>query len=57
MKLLHILKSEPDDRTKALMNIISEDEEVSLFRLYEEGVDFERLLDLLFEYDKCISWW
>jgi len=57
MKLLHILKSEPDDNTKTLMEILSEDEESTLFPLYEGGPDYEKLIDMVFEHDKTISWW
>jgi hypothetical protein len=57
MKILHILKSEPDDTTKTLMDIISEGEQTATFKLYEGQPDYGSLLDLLFEYDKSISWW
>lgn len=57
MKLLHILKSEPDDMTKTLMDILSAGEEVSSFDLYADNPDYEKLIDLVFENDKVISWW
>ena len=59
MKTLHILKTEPDDNTKALMSALGESqgEETTVFRLYEEQADYERLIDLVFEHDKIISWW
>jgi hypothetical protein len=57
MKLLHILKSEPDDNTKTLMAILSEGNEISDFPLYEEMSDYEKLIDAIFENDKVISWW
>ena len=57
MKLLHILKSEPDDNTKTLMNILSEGSETSEFPLYDEQADYEKLIDAIFENDKVISWW
>lgn len=57
MKLLYILKSEPDETTKTLMDIISEGEETTVFPLYEESPDYEKLIDLIFEHDKVISWW
>jgi hypothetical protein len=57
MKLLHILKSEPDETTKTLMDIISEGEEVTTFSLYEDNPDYEKLIDLIFEHDKVVSWW
>jgi hypothetical protein len=39
------------------MDIISEGEQTATFKLYEGQPDYESLLDLLFEYDKSISWW
>lgn len=57
MKLLHILKSEPDQNTKILIDIISEGEEITIFPLYTDDPDYEKLIDLIFEHDKIISWW
>lgn len=57
MKLLHILKTRPDDTTKTLMNIISEENDTSVFNLYEEDADYENLVDVIFEHDRVISWW
>ena len=59
MKMLHILKNEPDDTTKTLMGILSEGKETTDFPLYEVAPDYGKLIDLIFEhdYDKVISWW
>jgi hypothetical protein len=57
MKLLHILKSEPDDNTRSLMAILSEGNETSQFPLYDEQADYEKLIDAIFENEKVISWW
>jgi len=57
MKTLHILKTEPDNNTNTFLDIISEREEATLFRLFEEEADYEKLIDLIFEHDKVISWW
>jgi len=59
MKILHILKTEPDHTTKTLMSAFdgSQGEEVTIFRLYDPQADFEKLIDLIFEHDKIISWW
>ncbi len=57
MKILHILKSEPDEVTKTLMGLISDGEESSTFSLYESDPDYAKLLDLIFENDRTISWW
>ena len=57
MKSLHILKSEPDQNTKLLMDIISGDEESGTFSLHEADPDYEKLIDLIFEYDRVVTWW
>ena len=57
MKLLHILKSEPDDTTNTLKKILSQGKETTDFPLYEGDADYERLIDLIFEHDEVISWW
>lgn len=59
MKWLHVHKSEPDDITKTLMGILSDGEESTVFPLYEEDSDYEKLIDLIFEHDhdKVITWW
>lgn len=57
MKTLHILKTEPDNNTKALIDNVSQGEESTIFRMYDENVDYEKLIELIFEYDKTVSWW
>jgi len=57
MKLLHLLKSEPDDNTKTLMAILSEGNEAIEFPLYGPSVDYEALIDRVFANDQVISWW
>ena len=32
-------------------------EEATLFELYDEQADYEKLIDLIFQHDKIISWW
>jgi hypothetical protein len=57
MKLLHVLKSEPDKATKTLMNASSEGNDVQQFELSANDVDYDKLVELIFENDKVISWW
>jgi len=56
MSLLHILRSEPDEKTKKLIDIISEGEETEVFKLYDSNVDYDELIDLIFENDRVFSW-
>jgi len=59
MKILHIYKTEPDNTTKTLVDIVSEGKEITEFPLYQGDPDYGRLIDLIFEHDhdKVISWW
>jgi len=57
MKLLHILKSEIDNNTKTLMNVLSDGNETTAFPLYENNPDYEKLIDLIFENDNIVTWW
>ena len=57
MKSLHILKSEPDHNTQLLMDILSEGDESATFSIYEADPDYERLIDLIFDHDRVITWW
>ncbi len=57
MRLLHILKSEPDENTSIFMEILSEGEEATEFSLYEDAADYGKLIEMIFEHDKVITWW
>jgi len=57
MKILHILKTEPDNNTKTFIDILSEGEEAAIFNLNNAQTNYEKLIDLIFEYDKTIVWW
>ena len=57
MNTLHIFKTEPDNNTKILIDIISRGEETTTFSLYDEEPDYDELIDLIFRHDKTITWW
>jgi hypothetical protein len=57
MKILHIFRHPPDEVTQALVSIISREREVTEFALYQDGVDYERMLELVLTHDQVISWW
>ena len=59
MKILHIVKTEPDDNTKTLMAVFGafESDKATIFKLFNEQADYEKLIDLIFKHDKAISWW
>lgn len=57
MKLLHVLRSEPDDEVKKLVEILSDGTESKTFGLYKGAANYDELIDLVFEHDKVITWW
>ncbi|MBF0432835.1 MAG: hypothetical protein HQK83_16240 [Fibrobacteria bacterium] len=54
MRILHIIKTKPDPCTKELVQPESDSAQI---KLYEKPVDYDKLLDDLFSYDKVICWW
>lgn len=57
MKVLEVLKSEPDDNVKKIIDIHSKDNDVKIVKLYEGKPDYAALVDDIFSYDKVICWW
>jgi hypothetical protein len=57
MKLLQIFKSEPVQTTLDLADILAEGNESARFDLYGGGVDYDRLVELIFSCEKTVSWW
>lgn len=56
MKLLNIVKTEPNETTKLLMDGLSQDKEVTRWNLYENA-DYDKLVAEIFAHDEVISWW
>ena len=54
MKLLNIIRSEPDDTTKKIIEGFSENEEAKKVALYEGNIDWSELVDDIFSYDLVI---
>jgi hypothetical protein len=57
MKLLNIIRSQPDDTTQKLIEGFSKEEGAKKIVLYEGDVDWPGLVDDIFSYDKVICWW
>ena len=57
MKILHIQKTEPDEIVTKLMEPISKGNDVQQFELYKGDVDYDKLVELVFNHDKVICWW
>lgn len=59
-KMLHIQKTPPDDLQQLLMITLSQKYDSCQFPLFGiDGceVDYDMLIDLIFEYDEVITWW
>ncbi len=57
MKILHVLKSEPDGVIKRLIEPTAEGNEVDHFGLYQGDVDYDELVKQVFVHDKVVCWW
>ena len=57
MKVLHILRSEPDEMTRNLILQTFEDAQNIEIPLYQENINYDELVADIFSSDKVISWW
>ncbi len=57
MKVLHLLRSEPDTTVVKITDAMSAEHTMIVVALYEAFVDWAALVDKIFEYDQVICWW
>ena len=57
MSILHLLKSEPDGETRALIAALSEGRESEEVPLYGGNVDYGDLVKKVFENERVVCWW
>jgi hypothetical protein len=57
MKILEILRSEPDENTGKIIEVHKQDNEVKVVELYSGEPDYAALVDDIFSHDKVVSWW
>ncbi|MEJ2101154.1 MAG: hypothetical protein P8X68_14435 [Desulfobacterales bacterium] len=57
MKILYILRSRPDVTVEKFMQTITNGDRAEVTALYQENMDWSKLVDDIFEHDKVISWW
>lgn len=57
MATLHLLRSERDAATEALMNALPENKTDKVIELYSDNIDWGSVIDDIFNYDKVICWW
>ncbi len=56
MKILHIYREKPDETALTLAEAWNEGNEVNEFHLYEPPVDYDKLIELVFDCDKVLNW-
>ena len=57
MKILHVIRTEPDEMTVNFINETSQGNVSKEILLYQEDVDYDQLLKEICESNKVISWW
>ncbi len=57
MRILHILRSEPDEMTRAFINATSKGQDTTKTLLYRGEVDYPWLVQEIFRSDRVICWW
>lgn len=57
MKVLHILRSEPDELVRILIDGVSMHQESIETSLYHAEVDYAQLFKDIVNSDQVISWW
>lgn len=57
MKILYILRTRPDVTVEKFMQTVTNGDRADVTALYQENMDWSKLVDDIFEHDKVISWW
>lgn len=57
MRILHLLRTEPDITVEKFIDYFSDEEECAVNFLYQDNINWDRLVDDIFSYDKVICWW
>ena len=56
-QILHIDKSQPDNLQDALISALGSRMDSQSVSLFDETVDYDGLIDLIFEYGDVVTWW
>jgi hypothetical protein len=57
MKILHILRSEPNEMVRDFIRETSKNAESFEYPLYTGEVDYDQVVQEIFASDRVISWW
>jgi hypothetical protein len=56
MSTLHIVRTEPDERVRELIQAVTPGE-IKTIAVYEDLTNYDDLVDEIFSHDHIISWW
>ena len=56
MGLLHVIRQQPDKTTQKLIQLVSEGQETTTLELYGQDVNYDAIVEALFQADKVFSW-
>ena len=56
MKILHILKTAPDESTQKIIELQSRGNDAKIIDLTKGGVSYDELVADVFRYDKVFCW-
>jgi hypothetical protein len=57
MKILHILRTQPDETIQELIKSSTNGDQPKAAEIYKGDIDWAALVDDIFSHDKVISWW
>jgi len=57
MKVLNIVRSEPDDMIQKFVETFSKNQKDKVVALYKKDVDWDEVVDDIFAHDRVICWW
>ena len=57
MHILHILRSRPDSETLKLIASVSEENRCHTISLFDETIDYDEVVKIVFAAQRVICWW
>ncbi len=57
MRTLCLLRSDPDETIRTLMDTLAGEEGTTVIPLFEVGIDYDGLLEQIFAHDRIVTWW
>ena len=57
MKILHILRTDPDETVKEMVVSTTNGDQAKTTELFKGDIDWSQLVDDIFSHDKIICWW